>query len=143
MIEIAVAMICACLPSIRALFSRLMSTIFGKTLTYGTNSSTNPSRKTGTTQSTLTLKDYRGNITTVTTAMGPSNWLDDATNTSPSLSDAGEAPDTAQERAKRSDEIAFFHVSKPAIPLNILKRNHAATGPTASAKIVSLPARSG
>ncbi len=110
-----------------------MSTIFGITLTYATNSSSNPSRKTGTTQSTLTLNDYKGNFTTVTTAKGPSNWSEDVTNTSPSLSDAGEAPDTAQERAKRSDEITFFRVGKPAIPLSKLKRSHAATGSIASA----------
>jgi hypothetical protein len=106
-----------------------MSTILGITTTYGSGSS--PSRKTGTTQSTLTLNDYRGNVTTVTTAKGPSKWEEEVTNTSPSLSDSGEATDAAQESAKRSDEITFFRVGK-AIPLNKFRRNHVGTETVAS-----------
>jgi hypothetical protein len=148
MIEIAVAMICACLPSIRALLSRLVPILFGTALSRVTDSGGRLSRGagTGTSGSTLRFVDYKGkrlddsivtrggglnwqdrsvlHVTTITTVKGSSSWLEDVTNTSPSPSDSGEARDTAQENAKRSDEIKFLHVGKQAIRIDELKRNH-------------------
>ena len=136
MIEIAVAMICACLPSLRALLSRFIPALFGKSLTYATYSSRTSSRKLGggggggggggTTQSATGYNDYKGSKLSDSTANadGDVHWKDQSVVhvTTVTTVKAHQAPPGAQSMVSDTTPILSIGTTTPDVLSSLPRR---------------------